>query len=54
MEKETVTISKEKYESLLDNSLKLSALEGSGVDNWEWYGEALKYYEELKKEFSKK
>ena len=33
------------YESelreLLHDSLKLSALESGGVDNWGWYGEAL-------------
>lgn len=39
---DTVTIPKEEYESLLEASLKLSCLENAGVDNWEWYGEALR------------
>ena len=38
------TITKEEYKSLLDRDEKLSALENGGVDNWEWYGEALKDY----------
>lgn len=38
------TISKKKYEELLDRNRKLSALEAGGVDNWEWYGESLSQY----------
>lgn len=34
-------ISKEEYESLVQRDRKLTALENGGVDNWEWYGEAL-------------
>lgn len=48
-EKETVTISKKEYDSLLDNSNKLNCLENGGVDNWEWYYESLKqggYFED--------
>lgn len=38
---ETVTIPKSEYESLLRESRKLRALENAGVDNWEWYGDAM-------------
>ena len=37
MTNETVTISKEEYESLLEDRKWLQALEGAGVDNWEGY-----------------
>jgi hypothetical protein len=47
MEK-TVTISKEEYESLLEASDKLLALEGAGVDNWEGYDEAMELLNEMK------
>jgi hypothetical protein len=40
------TISKEQYQQLLDRDRKLAALERGGVDNWEWYGEALKDYDD--------
>lgn len=43
---ETVTISKEKYEELLEDSQKLNALECAGVDNWEGYGYAMELMEE--------
>ena len=36
-----VIIPKEKLASLLRDSNKLHRLECGGVDNWEWYGEAL-------------
>ncbi|QWK78602.1 hypothetical protein [Ochrobactrum sp. BTU1] len=48
-DKETVTISKKEYDSLLDSSNKLNCLENGGVDNWEWYYESLKqggYFED--------
>jgi hypothetical protein len=41
-EKETVTIAKDEYESLLKDSSKLSALEAWGVDNWCGYEEAMR------------
>lgn len=41
---ETVTISKERYEELLDSESKLYYLAAGGVDNWEWYDESLKPY----------
>ena len=39
--KKTITISKEEYASLLDNSYKLAALEAGGVDNWSWYDNSI-------------
>ena len=38
--KEMVVITKEEYESLLEDSNFLSALKAAGVDNWSGYGEA--------------
>lgn len=38
---ETITISKETYDMLVDSNRKLTALECGGVDNWEWYSESL-------------
>ena len=40
-EENTVTISKKVYEDLCRDSRILAALEAGGVDNWEWYSEAL-------------
>jgi len=45
---ETVTISKKEYDDLLDDSLKLSALEGVGVDNWCGWDDAMEAYNEMK------
>lgn len=39
---ETVTISAKEYEALKARDDELSLLEAAGVDNWEWYGDALK------------
>jgi len=30
-----------RFQELLNDEAKLSALEVAGVDNWEWYGEAM-------------
>lgn len=38
---ETVTIPKSHYKELVEDSHILNALRLFGVDNWEWYGEAL-------------
>lgn len=38
---ETVTISKEEYEELLEDQKMLIALQGAGVDNWEGYDFAM-------------
>ena len=37
----TVSMTKQRYLTLLKAELKLDMLEMGGVDNWEWYGEAL-------------
>jgi hypothetical protein len=42
----TITISKKEYRELLKDSEWRLRLEGGGVDNWEWYGEAL-YMEKI-------
>lgn len=46
MSDETVTIPIERYKQLLRDSKVLNALEAGGVDNWEWYGEALESMED--------
>ena len=45
-----VEITEVRHEELLDCELKLSALEQGGVDNWDWYGEAMSTYWEMKDE----
>jgi hypothetical protein len=40
-DKETVIITKEEYDSLLEDSRVLAALHAGGVDNWEWYDVSL-------------
>lgn len=47
---ETVTISKEEYEVLLDRVYFLDCLEGCGVDNWQGYGNAYELYENPEEE----
>lgn len=42
--KETVTITKEEYEDLLDAAFELQCLQGAGVDNWEGYDYAMQEY----------
>ena len=44
MTEETITISKKEYEELLDSQVFLDCLEAAGVDNWQWYDEAVKEY----------
>lgn len=41
MYKAFVRITTEQYAELLRESRKLRALENAGVDNWEWYGDAM-------------
>ena len=48
MDNETVTISKEEYDDLLDSQLMLSCLESAGVDNWDGYDYAIDEYREAK------
>jgi len=48
---EMVTITKAEYDVLKQDQFKLDCLERGGVDNWEWYGEALnEYFEKYNKE----
>ena len=47
---EKVTITKEEYEKLKDDSLFLQALQGAGVDNWDGYEYAQDSYNEMKDE----
>jgi hypothetical protein len=39
-----ITITTKEYESLLDDSKKLEALEGAGVDNWSGFDIAMVIY----------
>jgi len=43
---EMIEITKEEYESLLNDRKWLYALEGAGVDNWEGYDIAKDYYDD--------
>jgi hypothetical protein len=42
----TVRISKEKYEQLLNDQALLECLQACGVDNWDGYGDAMEMFEE--------
>lgn len=44
-----ITIPRKEYEELKDDSLFLTCLLDGGVDNWDWYGEAIVDYEARKK-----
>jgi hypothetical protein len=50
MSAETITITVAEYEELLDAQLKLTHLEGAGVDNWDGYDYAMEAYWEEKGE----
>lgn len=50
MTEDTVTITKEEYDSLVRADKMLTALEIGGVDNWAWYSEA--YREAFPEEFN--
>jgi hypothetical protein len=41
MDKETVTIEKERYEELLQTEKFMTALQAAGVDNWDGYDYAV-------------
>jgi len=53
--KDRIEVDKETYVGLLIDSAKLRLLEEAGVDNWDWYGEALEELEdeidEIEKEY---
>lgn len=39
--KDSITITLDEYNELLRESQILNALFANGVDNWEWYGDAI-------------
>ena len=44
--KNSVILSESEYDDLYENSLKLSALEAAGVDNWDGYSYAQDIYKQ--------
>ena len=46
MDEDEVVLSKEKYDSLVEDSLFLEALQSAGVDNWEGYSYACEIFRE--------
>lgn len=46
----TVTLTRAEYLDLDNDAMFLSFLNSGGVDNWAWYYEAYKEFEEWKKE----
>lgn len=46
-----IEITAERYRELLLIEVELAALEASGVDNWDWYGES--FNEEYEEEVAK-
>jgi len=60
---DTITISKKEYIRLLVVDEKMNRLDRGGIDNWEWYGEAMypndepdfeEFRENLEKKFNVK
>ncbi|WP_405061916.1 hypothetical protein OG474_09745 [Kribbella sp. NBC_01505] len=43
---ETITIPRAEFDLLKDDEKTLQLLNNAGVDNWEWYGEALNHPED--------
>lgn len=41
-------IPSEEYEEMYDDGLFLNCLRNNGVDNWEWYDEAVEEYQQIK------
>lgn len=48
MTNETITISKEEYESLLEDRAWLRCLKNAGVDNWQGYDYACEFFRNKK------
>ena len=46
MTKETITIPLDEYNELCRSTALLQALQNAGVDNWDWYGDALDQFNE--------
>lgn len=47
---ETVTVSKDCYQELFDDSVFLGFLRGAGVDNWDGYSFAVEEYNKYKEQ----
>jgi hypothetical protein len=45
-DQEMITIKKSYYDELMENDLKLSALDAAGVDNWVGYDDAMDIFRE--------
>lgn len=45
-DQEMITIKKSYYDELMENDLKLSALDAAGVDNWVGYDDAMDIFQE--------
>jgi predicted house-cleaning noncanonical NTP pyrophosphatase (MazG superfamily) len=43
-------VDSEEFEELYDDYLFLNCLRNNGVDNWEWYSEAVDEYQQIKGE----
>lgn len=43
-------VDSDEYEELLNDSLFLNCLQNNGVDNWDWYSEAVEGYQQIKGE----
>lgn len=43
----TVTLTRAEFDSLKEDEETLQRLKNAGVDNWEWYGEALNHPEDF-------
>lgn len=54
MEEQMVTISLKEYNELKKDAIMLEALRQGGVDNWEWYSEALVLAQQWENEDAKK
>lgn len=47
-----ISINLKEYYDLKKNSLMLSCLNNAGVDNWEWFGDAMDEYQERLKQLN--
>lgn len=45
-DEQMVTITKAEYDQLLNDQKFLECLQMGGVDNWEWYGDAIEQCQE--------
>lgn len=47
MNNDTVTISKKQFDDLLEDHLFLNCLKNAGVDNWDWYDDAIQEFNKI-------